>query len=362
MSRNPNQFLTPKEIKVEPITPFHAKVVLEPFERGFGHTLGNSLRRILLSSMPGCAVTDIQIEGVLHEYSTIEGVQEDVIDIMLNLKALAVKLHDKDSAVLTLNKKGPGVVTAQDFEVDHDVEIVNPNHIIAHLNDNGEINMKVTVKRGRGYEPASVRKFNDDEGEKIGVFQVDATFSPVKRVSCEVENARVEQRTDLDKLIINLETDGTLDPKEAISRCASILDQQLKPFVNLEKFISEEKDVDEQGVDEIFMSSIDVLDLTARAANCLRPDVRFIGDLVQKSETDLLKTPNLGKKSMNEIKQALTVHGLSLGMEIEGWPPIFLKRVYKAPNTKNEELVQQGQQQEQEQEGQESIAMPTDEE
>ena len=326
MSSNPNKFLTPKDIKVEALTPYCSKIELQPLERGFGHTLGNALRRILLSSMPGCDITDVQIDGVVHEYSSIEGVQEDVTDIILNLKELAIKLNGQEELEIAIHKKGPCVITAQDFSEGYDVEVVNPDHIIAHLDANGEINMRVTVKYGRGYEPVTARKFDEEEGKKIGVIAVDAIYSPVKRVSFEVENARVEQRTDLDKLIINLETNGTLDPKEAICRCATILQQQLEPFVDLEHYAVKEIKKEEDSLDPLFLRPIDDLELTVRAANCLRSEgVQYIGDLVLKCETDLLKTPNLGRKSMNEIKSALSKQGLMLGMVLEEWPPSFLK-------------------------------------
>lgn len=328
MSRNPNQFLTPKEIKVDQITPLHSKIVLEPFERGFGHTFGNALRRLLLSSMPGNAVTAIQIDGVPHEYSTIEGVEEDVLDISLNLKSLAVKLHEKEETVLNLSKKGPGLVTAKDFDDNHDVEIVNPDHIIAHLNENGSLDMKVTIKKGRGYEPANIRQLDDDK--TIGVLQVDAVFTPVKRVSYSVENARVEQRTDLDKLIIDIETNGTLDAEEAIRRCATIMQKQLEVFVDLENYAVDEPEKEQNALDPLLLRPVEDLELTVRAINCLRTQgVRLIGDLIMKSETDLLKTPNLGRKSMNEIKGALHDLGYTLGTPIENWPPAYLQSQYK---------------------------------
>jgi DNA-directed RNA polymerase subunit alpha len=325
MSRNPNEFLTPKEINVDQITPRLARVVLEPFERGFGHTLGNALRRILLSSMPGCAVTHVEFEGVLHEYSTIPGVQEDVVEILLNLKELAIRLHEKDEVVLELHKKGAGEATAGDIIQTHDVEILNPDHVIAHLSDDADLKMKLTVRRGRGYEPASSRQLTD-ESNPIGVLQVDAIYTPVKRVAFTVENARVERRTDLDKLIIELETDATLDPEEAIRRGATILQQQLAAFVDLENYIAAEPVKEENSLDPILMRPIEDLELTVRATNCLRGEqIQYIGDLVQKNETDLLKTPNLGKKSLNEIKAALLAHGLALGSHLESWPPSFLK-------------------------------------
>jgi DNA-directed RNA polymerase subunit alpha len=336
---NPNEFLTPKEIVVEKINSKHSKIMLQPFEEGFGYTLGNSLRRILLSSMPGCAVTEVEIQGVLHEYSAIEGVQEDVMDILLNLKELAVRLNNRDTCVLELHKKGSGAVTAADIQTTHDAEIINPEHIIAHLNEHGELHMKITIKRGRGYEPASSRRLGEGESKKIGVLQVDAIFTPVKKVAFAVENARVEQRTDLDKLVIDLETNGTLDPEEAIRRSATIIQQQLAAFVDLESYAVKESKKEEDSLDPILLRPIEDLELTVRATNCLRGEhIQYIGDLVQKEEADLLKTPNLGKKSLNEIKEALGNHGLALGARLASWPPSFLKdRDLKSVKRKQEE-------------------------
>ncbi|SEI90001.1 DNA-directed RNA polymerase subunit alpha [Allopseudospirillum japonicum] len=331
MQRSVTEFLRPREIKVEEINATRAKVILEPFERGFGHTLGNALRRILLSSMPGCAIVEAEIEGVLHEYSAIEGVQEDVIEILLNLKDVAIKMHGRDEAVLTLNKKGPGPVVAGDIELSHDIDVVNPDHVIAHLNDSGELKMRLTVQRGRGYVPADARHTADDETRAIGRLQLDATFSPVRRVAYTVENARVEQRTDLDKLILDLETDGTLDPEEAIRRSATILQEQLAAFVDLETDKEQEPEEEEDQIDPILLRPVDDLELTVRSANCLKAEnIYYIGDLIQRTEVELLKTPNLGKKSLTEIKDVLASRGLSLGMRLENWPPASLKNDDKA--------------------------------
>lgn len=321
-----NEFLIPRVIDIEEISPTRAKISLEPLERGFGHTLGNALRRILLSSMPGCAVTDVEIDGVLHEYSAIEGVQEDVIQILLNLKGLAVVMHGKDEAVLTLSKKGAGPVTAADIVGDHDIEVRNPEHVIANLNDRGSLDMKLTVRRGRGYEPADAREHPEDETRSVGVLQLDATYSPVLRVSYVVDSARVEQRTDLDKLILDLETNGTLDPEEAIRRAATILQQQLSVFVDLEGEQDSEPEQPEDEVDPILLRPVDDLELTVRSANCLKAEnIYYIGDLVQRTEVELLKTPNLGKKSLTEIKDVLASRGLSLGLRLDNWPPASLK-------------------------------------
>ncbi|GLS25851.1 DNA-directed RNA polymerase subunit alpha [Marinibactrum halimedae] len=321
-----NEFLTPRTIDVTEIDRNHAKVVLEPLERGFGHTLGNALRRILLSSMPGCAVVEAEIDGVLHEYSAIEGVQEDVIEILLNLKGIAVVMHGKDAARLSVSKRGPGVVTAGDIQLDHEVEIKNPDHVIAHVTSDMDFNMNIVVARGRGYQPADSRISDEDETRAIGKLQLDATFSPVKRLAYTVESARVEQRTDLDKLVLDLETDGTIDPEEAIRRGATILQQQLAVFVDLEGEKQSEPEEEKNEVDPTLMRPVDDLELTVRSANCLKAEnIYYIGDLIQRTEVELLKTPNLGKKSLTEIKDILATRGLSLGMRLENWPPASLR-------------------------------------
>ena len=323
-----NEFLTPRVITVDEKSNTRALVTLEPLERGFGHTLGNALRRILLSSMPGCAITEVQIDGVLHEYSTIEGVQEDVIEILLNLKDVAVVLNGKDEAELTLSKKEPGPVTAGDITLDHDVEICNPDHVICNVTGGAGVNIKLVVSRGRGYSPADSRGNEEDETRAIGRLQLDATFSPIRRVAYVVESARVEQRTDLDKLVLDLETNGTIDPEEAIRRAATILQQQLAVFVDLESEGEAEAVVEEDEVDPILLRPVDDLELTVRSANCLKAENIFlIGDLVQRTEVELLKTPNLGKKSLTEIKDVLATRGLSLGQRLENWPPENLEEV-----------------------------------
>jgi DNA-directed RNA polymerase subunit alpha len=317
-------FLKPRLVNVQTITPRHAKVSLEPLERGFGHTLGNALRRILLSSMPGCAVTEVEIEGVLHEYTTIEGVQEDVLDILLNLKELAVSMHAREEATLTLKKQGPGPVLAGDIALDHDVEITNPDHVICNLTSEGEISMSLKIVRGIGYQPVASRQSDSGEDRPIGRLQLDASFTPVFRVAYVVEDARVEQRTDLDRLVIDLETDGTIDPEEAIRRAATILQDQLSSFVILDKSAAGEPAPQsaEPAVDPVLLRPVDDLELTVRSANCLKAENIFlIGDLIQRTEVELLKTPNLGKKSLTEIKDVLATRGLSLGMRLENWPP-----------------------------------------
>lgn len=321
-----NEFLTPKNIDVTELGPTRAKVVLEPLEKGFGHTLGNALRRILLSSMPGCAVTEVEIDGVQHEYSAIEGVQEDVIEILLNMKEIAVVMHEKDNAVLVLNKKGVGPVTAGDIQLDHNVEIKNPELLIANITGDVELNIRLTIGRGRGYQPADARMRDDDETRAIGRLQLDASYSPVKRLAYTVESARVEQRTNLDKLVLDLETNGTIDPEEAIRRAATILQQQLAVFVDLEGEKEAEPEKKEDQIDPILLRPVDDLELTVRSANCLKAEnIYYIGDLIQRTEVELLKTPNLGKKSLTEIKDILASRGLSLGMRLENWPPASLK-------------------------------------
>ena len=325
MSGNMSDLLTPKQIVVNSLGRNKAKVILEPLERGFGHTLGNALRRILLSSIPGCAVTEAKIEGVLHEYTSIEGVQEDVVEILLNLKGVAIRMHNKDEAMLKIVKSGPGTVTAGDLQGDPDVEIVNPEHVIATLTGNGKLEMEVKVAKDRGYQPATVRR-EADENREIGHMLLDASFSPIRRVAYSVENARVEQRTNLDKLVMELETNGTVDPEEAIRMAAGILQRQLSVFVELEKMEQPEPEKKENEIDPILLRPVDDLELTVRSANCLKAEnIYYIGDLIQKTEVELLKTPNLGKKSLTEIKDVLASKGLSLGMKLENWPPPGLK-------------------------------------
>ncbi|EPE37237.1 DNA-directed RNA polymerase subunit alpha [Candidatus Photodesmus katoptron] len=323
MQGSVTEFLKPRFVDIEQFNATHAKVTLEPLERGFGHTLGNALRRILMSSMPGCAVTEVEIEGVLHEYSTKEGVQEDVLEILLNLKGLAIAISEgRDEVFITLNKSGLGPVFASDISHDTDVSIVNPEHVICHLtHENSQISMKIKVERGRGYVPASARIHSEEE-RPIGRLLVDATYSPVDKIAYSVEAARVEQRTDLDKLVIDMETNGTLEPEEAIRRAATILAEQLDAFVDLRDLRVPEEKEEKPEFDPILLRPVDDLELTVRSANCLKAEtVHYIGDLVQRTEVELLKTPNLGKKSLTEIKDVLASRGLSLGMRLENWPP-----------------------------------------
>ncbi|MBA2711718.1 MAG: DNA-directed RNA polymerase subunit alpha [Tatlockia sp.] len=323
-----NEMLTPSVLKVHAETPNHSRIVLEPLERGYGHTLGNALRRILLSSMPGCAITEVSIDGVLHEYSTIEGVQEDVVDILLNLKQVAIKITAGQEAVLSLSKEGPCQVTAGDIQLTHGQEIINPELVIATLNENGKLNMTLKVEKGVGFHSTDsfVRTFDDEiEPKSVGKLKIDNTFSPVTKVAYFVDNARVENRTDLDKLTIDLQTNGTLDPEEAIRISASILQRQLHAFVDMKFEESRIDNKERNDFDPVLLRPVDDLELTVRSANCLKAEnIYYIGDLVQKTENELLKTPNLGKKSLTEIKDVLASRSLSLGMKLENWPPANL--------------------------------------
>jgi DNA-directed RNA polymerase subunit alpha len=315
-----------KAIQVEPLGGNRAKVTLEPFERGYGHTLGNALRRVLLSSMVGHAPTEVTIAGVLHEYSTVDGVQEDVVHIMLNLKGVVFRLHNRDEVTLVLRKEGEGPVTAGDIQTPHDVEIINGDHVIAHLSQGGKLDMQIKVEKGRGYVPGTLRRFGDEPSKAIGRIVLDASFSPVHRVSYAVENARVEQRTDLDKLVMEIQTNGAISPEEAIRASAKILVEQLAIFAQLpaDGLFSTESPQQRpnEAVDPILLRPVDELELTVRSANCLKAEnIYYIGDLIQRTETELLKTPNLGRKSLNEIKEVLASRGLTLGARLENWPP-----------------------------------------
>jgi len=328
MSDGVTNFLKPRIVDVQRTSQYLARVVLEPLERGFGHTLGNALRRILLSSMPGAAITEVEIPGVLHEYSTVDGVHEDVIEILLNLKSLAIRLNGtRDSVVLTATKSGPGVLTAADIQPEADVDIVDPTHVIAHLTHAVPFSITMVVSKGRGYEPANVETYDDEtevgeQNRSVSRLLLDASYSPVKKITYTVERARVEQRTDLDKLIIELETNGTIEPEEAVRRAATILRDQLSIFVDLKAEDSPRPSKGNTEIDPILLRPVDDLELTVRSANCLKAEnIYYIGDLIQRTEVELLKTPNLGKKSLTEIKDVLAARGLSLGMKLESWPP-----------------------------------------
>ena len=326
MQLGSTELLKPRLVDVETIDDTHARVVLEPLERGFGYTLGNALRRILLSSIPGVAVTEAEIEGTLHEYSALEGVQEDVLEILLNLKGLSITMHGRDEAVLSIKKTGPGAVTAADIKADHSVEIMNPDHVIATLRDDAELNMTFKVERGMGYVPASARR--DDEETTVGRLLIDASFSPLRRVAYSVERARVEQRTDLDSLVLDIETNGSISAEDAIRQAAGILVDQLSVLVDLKAEKAEPVEEQAPSVDPVLLRPVDDLELTVRSANCLKAEnIYYIGDLIQRSEMELLKTPNLGKKSLTEIKDVLAKQGLSLGQKLENWPPAELQNL-----------------------------------
>ncbi len=323
---NTSDILKPHKVDIKELGPNASKITLEPLERGFGHTLGNAFRRILLSSIPGASVTEVQITGVKHEYESLEGVQEDVIDILLNLKELAIRLNAKEEVTLSLNKQGPGLVTAADIALDHDVEIINPDHVIATLTTDTTIEMSLSVTTGRGYQPVAMRRGPDAPELPVGTLPIDASYSPIRRVIYNVDSARAGERADMDKLILELETDGSVEPEEAISTAAQIIQNQLAVFFNLtieEPEIEEEK---EPEIDPELLRPVDDLELTVRSANCLKAEqVYYIGDLVQRTETELLKTPNLGKKSLTEIKDILGTRGFTLGTKLENWPPAALE-------------------------------------
>jgi DNA-directed RNA polymerase subunit alpha len=324
--------LKPRAINVEQIAPNRAKVTLEPFERGYGHTLGNALRRVLLSSMVGYSPTEVTIAGVLHEYSSIDGVQEDVVNILLNLKGVVFRLHNRDEVTLSLRKEGEGVVSAADIQTPHDVEIINPEHLIANLSQGGKLDMQIKVEKGRGYVPGTMRRYADEPTKSIGRIVLDASFSPIKRVSYTVESARVEQRTDLDKLVMEIETNGAVSAEDAVRSSAKILVEQLAVFAQLEgnelaAFDAPAQRGGAERFDPIFLRPVDELELTVRSANCLKAEnIYYIGDLIQRTENELLKTPNLGRKSLNEIKEVLASRGLTLGMKLESWPPAGLDK------------------------------------
>ncbi len=320
------KMLKPLGVIVDEISPSRSRVKLEPLERGFGHTLGNALRRVLLSSIPGCAITEVTIDGVSHEYTTIENLQEDIIEVLLNLKGVALIMHEKESATLRLSKKGAGVVTAGDIVVDHDIEIVNPEHLIANLSKGGSLDLELKVEKGVGYQAAVRGELEEGETRNIGSLMLDASFSPIRRVSYEVETARVEQRTNLDSLTLDIDTNGTVDCEEAVKLAANILVDQMSVFIDFERRTQVEPEEPEIEVDPVLLCPIDELELTVRSANCLKAEsILYIGDLVQRTEVELLKTPNLGKKSLTEIKDVLASRDLSLGMKLENWPPASIQ-------------------------------------
>ena len=306
-----------------------ATVVAEPLERGFGLTLGNALRRIMLSSLQGAAVTAIQIDGVLHEFSSVPGVREDVTDIVLNIKALGLRMQGEGPKKLRLRATGPCVVTAGMIETTGDIQVMNANLVICTLDQGAKVSMEMTVETGKGYVPAAE---NRSEDAPIGLIPVDAMFSPVRKVSYKVENTRVGQATDLDKLVMRVETNGAVTPEDAVALSARILQDQLQLFINFDE--PHQTSAEDRAADLPFnknlLRKVDELELSVRSANCLKNDnIVYIGDLVQKTEGEMLRTPNFGRKSLNEIKEVLATMGLHLGMEIPGWPPENIEELAK---------------------------------
>lgn len=307
----------------------HGVVVAEPLERGFGLTLGNALRRVLLSSLQGAAVTAVQIDGVLHEFSSIDGVREDVTDIILNIKAIAVRMHSEGPKRMRLSAEGPCEVTAGMIEAGADIEIMNPELVICTLDKGAKFNMEMTVNTGKGYRPAAQ---NRPEEAPVGLIPVDSVFSPVRKVTYEVEDTRVGQITDYDKLTIQVETNGVISPEDAVAYAARILQDQLQVFINFEepKETGETEEKDELPFNKNLLRKVEELELSVRSANCLKNDnIVYIGDLVQRTESDMLRTPNFGRKSLNEIKEVLATMGLHLGMQVEGWPPENIEELAK---------------------------------
>ncbi|MCX7546177.1 DNA-directed RNA polymerase subunit alpha [Marinicella gelatinilytica] len=318
------KLLRPKVVDVDERSDYSAKITIEPLERGFGHTLGNAFRRILLSSIPGCAITEVNIDGVQHEFSTIEGVSEDVVEILLNLKTLAFSMPDRDQAELTL-KASKKTITAGDIQLPDGVSVANPDVVICHLDKKTSLNMTMKLEKGVGYEPAANRQ-TGEESRPIGQLLLDASFCPVKRVAYTVENARLQQKTNLDKLILDIDTDGSMSAEEAVRVAARILVEQLAIFIDFKIEATVEKEEEEEKLNPILLKPIDELELTVRSANCLKAEnIQYIGDLIQRTEVELLKTPNLGKKSLNEIKGVLSEMGLTLGVRLDNWPPAAIR-------------------------------------
>ncbi|MBR2034150.1 MAG: DNA-directed RNA polymerase subunit alpha [Alphaproteobacteria bacterium] len=321
IQKNWQELIKPTNLEVSPLEGGNkAKIVVEPLERGFGLTLGNALRRVLLSSLQGGAITSIKIDGVLHEFSVVPGVREDVTDIVLNIKGVAVALHSEGQKMMTLKAEGPCEVTAAMIEHGHDIEIMNPDLVICNLDAGAKINMEMTVGTGKGYVPAAMNKPSD---APIGLIAVDSIYSPVRKVSYKVENTRVGQATDYDKLTMVVETNGVVSPEDAVALAARILQDQLKPFINFDEPEAEvEAEKEELPFNRNLLKKVEELELSVRSANCLKNDnIVYIGDLVQKTEAEMLRTPNFGRKSLNEIKEVLAKMGIHLGMDTPGWPP-----------------------------------------
>ena len=323
IERNWNELIRPEKPMIEAgaDSARKARIVAEPLERGFGVTLGNSLRRVLLSSLQGAAVTAVQIDGVVHEFSSLEGVREDVVDIVLNIKQLALRMHSEGPKRMTLRATGPGAVTASQIEAPADIEILNGKHVLLTLDESASVRIEFTVENGKGYVPS---ERNRPEDAPIGLIPVDSLFSPVKKVSYKVENTREGQILDYDKLTLTVETNGAVTPDNAVAYAARILQDQLQVFINFEE--PRERAAEEAKPDLAFnpvlLKKVDELELSVRSANCLKNDnIVYIGDLIQKTEAEMLRTPNFGRKSLNEIKAVLAEMGLHLGMEVPGWPP-----------------------------------------
>lgn len=311
--------LQASDLEIETLSPTRARVVLTPLERGYGHTIGNALRRILLSSMPGAAITEVTVDNVLHEYSTLAGVREDMLNICLNLKGVAVRLNGRDESSMRLSATGPGEVSAGDFIHGDDIQVANPEHHLCTLNEHGSIRIDAVVARGRGYQPADQLSISEED-KVIGRLRLDASYSPMRSVDYKVEKTRVEQRTDMDKLILTLESNGTIGPEEAVRHAATILTQQLAPFVDSDLLKEVFQAQEATNIDPFLYESIDALNLKTRSINCLKGEnIASIGELVQQTEESLFRTPNLGRKSLTEIKEELASRGLSLGMTIPGW-------------------------------------------
>ncbi len=320
ISKNWLDLIKPSELKINESSPTQTEIIVEPLERGFGITLGNALRRILLSSLQGAAITSVKIEGILHEFSSIPGVKEDMVDVILNVKSLRLRMNSAEKKRLTLNVVGPCVVTAGMIETGHDVEILNPDLVLFHLDKGNSVNMELICETGRGYVPAT---HMESDNANIGVINVDAIFTPVIKVSYKVENSRVGQVTDYDKLKLSVETDGSMSPEMAVALAARILQDQFKLFITFEE-IKEDKEKQEVMLpfDANLLKKVDELELSVRSQNCLKNDnIVYIGDLVLKSEGEMLKTPNFGRKSLNEIRDLLSTMNLKFGMTVEGWPP-----------------------------------------
>ena len=331
LQKNWTELIKPGKLDIQPGADAQrtAKVVAEPLERGFGITLGNALRRVLLSSLQGAAVTSIQIDSVLHEFSSIPGVREDVTDIVLNVKAIALRMHGEGPKRMRLRADGPGEVTACQIDTGHDIEVMTPRLVICTLDDGAHIDMELTVENGKGYIPGTQNRPDD---APIGLIPVDAVFSPVRKVAYKVDNTRVGQVTDYDKLTVNIETDGAVTPEDAVALAARILQDQLQLFINFEEpksGVSEDLP-SEPPFNRNLLRKVDELELSVRSANCLKNDnIVYIGDLVQKTEAEMLRTPNFGRKSLNEIKEVLAQMGLHLGMEITSWPPENIEELAK---------------------------------